>query len=354
MRKNWFAAWAAACLAVGCAGPNNLGMPGGMASSAQPGATGGMPAVEQATWTERITAPLGKTLSAVGIGRSKAPSTPLERLTPYEPSKESPELFVGMAQVAHRGGNVEHARQFYQKAIQMDPNHLEALLGAARMEDREGRLDVAIMLYRRAAAAHPRSATALNDLALCHARCGELPLAHQALESAILLEPQKALYRNNVAKVLVELNQLDRATLHLTAVHPPAIAHYNMGVLLAERSRDGESADYLARALAIDPQLEPARVVLTQKTIPASGVVGERHQKMVGAPAIKQVQIESNDFVLPTPEAVATVPWKPQASVEAVMQSGSAPNFPNALPSTPSTSGMPAGDKPVLLLPPVN
>jgi len=346
MRKNWFAAWAVAGLAAGCAGPNNLGMPGGMASSAQPGATGGMPAVEQATWTERITAPLSKTLSAVGIGRSKSPSTPLDRLTPYEPSQESPELYVGMAQVAHRGGNVEHARQFYQKALQMDPNHLEALLGAARMEDREGRLDVAIMLYRRAAAAHPRNATALNDLALCHARSGELPLAHQALESAILLESQKALYRNNVAKVLVELNQLDRATHHLTAVHPPAVAHYNMGVLLAERGRDGESADYLARALAIDPQLEPARVLLTQKTMPASGSAGESRQMMAGAPTIQQVPIESNDFVLPTPEAVATVPWKPPVSVDAVVQPGSAANSPLASPRS-------TGNSSVLLLPPV-
>jgi tetratricopeptide (TPR) repeat protein len=253
---------------------------------------------------------------------------------PFDPKSATPELYVGMAQMSHRGGNVQQGRQFYQKALAMDGNHLEALLGAARMEDREGRLDVAQMLYQRAAAAHPNNATALNDLALCLARRGDLAGAGQTLEQAIRLEPGKALYRNNVAKVLVELNQLDQATAHLVAVHPPAVAHYNMGVLLSERGRQGEAVDYLTTAIAIDPNMEPARTMLAGMTPPPTIMPGAAPQSMaqVNPAPMQPAMPDSNDSILPTPENVATVPWRPPISMDAELQQAPVEQTPALLP----------------------
>jgi tetratricopeptide (TPR) repeat protein len=318
-----------------------------VAATGQPAANGQFP-VAPATWTERVIAPFKGSIAAIGLGGSRAPRVTNAPLPEYVPTKESPELFVGMAQMSHRGGNVHQARTLYQKALAMDPNHLDALLGAARMEDREGRLDVALMLYQRAVTAHPNNATAHNDLALCQARRGELIPAHQSLEQAIRLDPRKALYRNNAAKVLVELNQLDQATSHLAAVHPPAIAHYNMGVLLSDRGRDPEASHYLSKALALDPAMEPARELLALKALSAPAGVAEAPPMLVQTtPVIQPTASEPSDSILPTPEVVATIPWHPPTSAE-LPGRVAAPAFTSGV-----TSEVAAGDNPVLLLPPV-
>jgi tetratricopeptide (TPR) repeat protein len=310
--------------------------------------------VQQTSWTDRITAPFKRiSLPSFGDGAAskQARVVPIEE--PFDPNKATPELYVGLAQMSHRAGNVPQARSLYQKALAKDANHLEALLGAARMEDREGQLDVALMLYKRATAAHPRNATALNDLGLCHARRGELVAAHHVLEQAVQLDPARPLYRNNVAKVLVELNGIDHAMRHLAAGHPPAVANYNMAVLLSERGRNQEAAHYLEQALAVDPQMEPARTMLAQHMAPPVMVVdGGPQMIMPTAPSVAATVPEPSDSILPTPEAIATVPWKPSdsspSSAYPVTGTTVTPMFPGlSSPPAGATEPMPA------LLPPL-
>lgn len=317
MRNNFLAAWVALAMASGCAGVAGTSTSASVAAAPRGAA--------QASWTDKITAPFTALGEAV-----KPPKAPKVDPTdvPFDPEKATPELYVRLAQMSHRGGDVVQARQLYQKALAKDPQNLEALLGAARMEDREGRLDVAHMLYKRAADAHPRNTTALNDLALCAARRGDLPAAHASLDKAVGLAPGKPLYRNNIAKVLVEMNQLDVATRHLAAVHPPAVANYNMAVLLNDRGRAAESAGFLRAALAIDPQMQPAHAMLAQLTAPPAPA-----QAVAQSPPASGVA-ETNDSILPTPESVAAAPSQPTAGA--------------AVPAPTSATPAP------VLLPPVN
>jgi Flp pilus assembly protein TadD len=245
--------------------------------------------------------------------------------------------------MSHRAGNVPQARQYYQQALALSPNHLEALLDAARMEDREGQLDAAQMLYQRAVAAYPRNATALNDLALCLARRNNLQGARQALQQAIQVEPAKPLYRNNIAKVLVELNQQNEALAQLSAVHPPAAAQYNLGVLLSQRGRDREALQYFTQANKLDPSFEPARIAVMQKT--GSAVMPQPVQSISnGNPALAAQLIDSS-AILPTPQSLATIPWKSPLGTETVIQSSPTVETPAAT--------TPAQNSPALL-PPVN
>ena len=341
MRKTWFALCVAAGMAAGDSSVNTVGASG---------TTAGAP---KASWTEKAKAPFKKSWASIErmMPSSKAKAKPVMAEEPFDPGKATPELYVGLAQMSHRSGNIPQARQLYQKALAKDPNHLDALVGAARMEDREGRLDVALMLYQRAAAAHPRNAMALNDLALCHARRGELPAAHQILEQAVRLEPQKTLYRNNLAKVLVELNSLQPAMVHLTAVHQPAVANYNMAVLLSERGRQAEAGQYLSQALTLDPHMESARVMLAQQMAPPA-MTGNAALVLSG-PALQSTQPqapEATESILPTPQAVATIPWTPSAA-------GEPARYPSTQPGTAAsapTGGASASQQLPALLPPVN
>ncbi|HEX6961366.1 MAG TPA: tetratricopeptide repeat protein, partial [Lacipirellula sp.] len=311
MRKAWIAAWAVAAMAGGCAGSANPLATGGVTA-------GGAVASPAVSWTEKFKAPFKKSIDAIAQWKPKSSVPPVPVQEPFDPSQATPELYVGLAQMSERSGNIPQARDLYQKAVAKDPKHLDALLGAARMEDREGRLDVALMLYQRAATYHPRNATALNDLALCHARRGELPIARHVLEQTVQLEPSKPLYRNNLAKVLVELNSLQPAMEHLSAVHAPAAANYNMAVLLSERGRNDEATQFLSQALAIDPQMEAARLMLAQYSSPSTPSTLGQHYVAQPAPAAAAPAHQASDAILPTPEVVATVPWTPSGAGEPI------------------------------------
>lgn len=297
-------------MAAGCTGPGSPGATTGM-GWASTGAPPGQPAAQQASWTQKLMAPFAATPAAIG-GNRPSPEEAARRqaLDPislgFNSGTDSPQLYVSMAEMAHRGGNVAQARQLYQKALTADPKFVPALLSAARMEDREGQMDVALGLYQNAAAIEPNNPTVLNDLALCLARKGDFAEAHRALSHVVQLEPRKPLYRNNMAKVLIEMNRLDEAAWHLGHVHQPAVVNYNMGVLLHQRGRTQEASQFLAQAIQIDPQMHPARTLLAQITPPAATAVAAQPSQQ---PVIHTAQAPQSQTVQP-----AATPNYPQTA----------------------------------------
>jgi Tfp pilus assembly protein PilF len=220
-------------------------------------------------------------------------------------------LLTHLAGISCASGNVPQARAMYQKALSMEPKNLDALLGAARMEDREGRMDVAVMLYERAAAAYPNNPTVMNDLGLCLARQGDLPAAEQALARAVQLVPAKPLYRNNIAKVQVEMNRLDAAMNNLAAIAPPAVVNYNMGALLCQRGRPAEAEQFLAAAIAVDPRMEPARMLLAELGAGAPAYrtarAPEPAARVATSMTVSPPESDTSAPVMPTTESTPTL-----------------------------------------------
>ncbi len=337
VHKKWWIAWTLIA-ATGCAMPKIPGLPLRWSPKTQQSnqmAAAKAPAAGQnPSFTQRVTSFLHIPGAKSPQSNAAAQATRQKAQQKHDPislgfasGPPTPELYLSMAEISDRGSNADHARSMYQRALSMEPNNLDALLGLARLEDREGRMDVALKVYQQAVAAHPQDAKALNDLALCHARNGQLPASLQLLDQAIRLQPDKALYRNNIAKVLVEMNRVDEAKSHLSAVHPPAIADYNMGVLLQQRGRTQEAILFLTAATHIDPQLQAARKLLVE---------------LQGNTSV----LASNDSVLPTPLAqdyflTGTVPTGNQTAQRPQPQS-----FPA------ETAQVPLGHSP-MSLPPV-
>jgi tetratricopeptide (TPR) repeat protein len=237
-------------------------------------------------------------VSAKWHGNSPVSSQAAARTTPtYHDSialnnpsgPPTPELFIATAQISERQGNVAQARQQLQHSLSMWPNNIDLLRAAGRMEDRAGNLPLAEALYRRAVTASPQHAGALNDLGVCMAREGKLEQSVQSLEQAAYLQPGEARYRNNVATVLVELRQDQRALAHLSAVHAPAEANYNLGQLLVERNRPQEAARYFQAALGIDPAMQPAQKALAELNVTISGQQGVATSQNVLAPAAGEI-----------------------------------------------------------------
>ncbi len=281
--------WSLSC--IGCAGTSMLA--GGSQLTAQPQQTAlpnGVVQQPKPSWTQKVTNVFTGNSGNQPAGAGKpAVNSELDPIAlGFASGPPNADLYLSMAKMSDQGGNIPHARSMYQRALTIEPTHLDGMLALARLEDREGQLDAALHYYQQAVQMHPQSAKALNDLSLCYARRAQVNEALAPLEQAIRLEPSKQLYRNNVAKVLIEQNQLDRALQHLAAVHPPAVAQYNLGVLLHQRRRDNEAVQFLAAAKQTDPSLTAADVLLSQLT-------GARQQ------VAQANRPPSNDHILPTP-----------------------------------------------------
>jgi tetratricopeptide (TPR) repeat protein len=173
-----------------------------------------------------------------------------------------PEIYFASARMQESQGNVPRADELYRKALEEAPKDLGVLLHYARMHDRAGNLDRAVEIYRQAISAHPQDAAAYNDLGLCLARQERYGESADALRRAVDLQQDNPLYRNNLAAVLVELGRNDEALSHLAAAHGPAVAHYNLGYLLFKSDKPQQAAPFIQKALALDPQMAPARQLL--------------------------------------------------------------------------------------------
>lgn len=180
----------------------------------------------------------------------------------------TPDDYVKLGITMERNGDTEGAREYFHKALEMQPHHLGALLSLARLFDRQGQFDRAMQNYAEASQHHTKDATTFNDMGLCLARQGKYEQAVTSLRRAVELKPDSRLYRNNIASVLVAQGRHDEALVHLTDAHGPAVAHYNLGYWLYKKGRDQLAIEQFQLALAENPAMDDAREFIDILTVP--------------------------------------------------------------------------------------
>lgn len=181
-----------------------------------------------------------------------------------KPAKIGADVFLTAGAFFEGQGQLDRARQQYERALESEPNHVVALVSLARLSDREGNSVEAEAIYQRALAAHPQSGLAHNDLGLFHARKGHPQQAAAELQRAVECEPENMRYGNNLATVLVELGQYEPAFAQLRKTSQPAEAHYNLGFLLHRNGQDRLAAQHFTEAVRLNPGLQPAQDMLAR------------------------------------------------------------------------------------------
>lgn len=176
-----------------------------------------------------------------------------------KPAKDGPDLRLAMGRVYEQSNRPAEAAKEYEQALKLGPKNPAVLSAYAQFKAREGKFDDAIRFYQQALRLTPDDPSLYNDIGLCFARRERHPEALSHLHRAIQFQPESPLYRNNIAAVLVEMNQPDEAMRHLLAVHPEAVAHYNLGYLLHKKGQSIPAAQHFAFALQRDPSLGAAR-----------------------------------------------------------------------------------------------
>jgi len=219
----------------------------------------GSSTAKKSSWTDSISS----TFKSMGDAL-KPKSTPAATES-YDPTalknkaNAGPDLRVTMAQAYERQGNLADAERQYQLAMKESPKDVKVICAFARLRVRQGQSAEALKLYQQALKIAPDQPFVLNELALCYARQQQWNDALQTWHRCVQLEPNNPLYRNNLAAAMVEAGQLDAAMVQLRAVHKEAVAHYNLGYLLAKKGQQPSAAQHFRVALERDPSLAQAR-----------------------------------------------------------------------------------------------
>ncbi len=229
------------------------------------------------------------------------------------------DLYLLNAKMYEQNNNIDGAKSQYEKALELEPKNYEVMLAYAHMNDRAGKFDEAAKLYQRAIAVQPKQPTAYNDLGLCLARVNRYDDAVKNLNKAIEIQPQKALYRNNLATVLVQQNKLNEAVTQLSAMNPPAVAHYNVAFLLQRRGDLNTATQHMVTASQLDPNFTAARQWL-QENQPTSyaqtgpAIVAPQYQQQ---PTNTFSMAQAPNYTMPTAPAQQMQYQQPQPSYQA-------------------------------------
>ena len=133
------------------------------------------------------------------------------------------------------GGDWQGAEASYRRALAQLPNYPEALINLATLLVDRGRFDEAMPLFERALAIAGPRVEIYNNMAKAHLQRGEFALAETALRRGLALGEERPGLYFNLGGALEGQGRVQRATgayaraLHLDSTY--ARAHYNLALL---------------------------------------------------------------------------------------------------------------------------
>jgi tetratricopeptide (TPR) repeat protein len=185
------------------------------------------------------------------------------------PPEPSARVCLAAAGALAAGGHGAEAIAQYERAREIDPG-VKVARRLAVLYDREGQPERALTEFRRALREGPRDAGLFNDLGYCYYRQGDYREAESWLRQAVAINPGCERAWVNLGLVLGKEGRYDESCTAFARAVRPAQARANVAVLLAEEGRLEEAKASLRNALALEPDLQLAQVILAVLEGPAS------------------------------------------------------------------------------------
>lgn len=179
----------------------------------------------------------------------------------------APQTVQACIATAEQLAEQEHWREamlLYQKARGLSPSQINYAARLAPLYDLLDDAASARQAFDEAVQASPRDANLLNDHGCFLDRIGELAAAEQQLLRALEIDPRHARGRNNLGRNLAHQGRYDDSWREFSAVVGPAVAHYNVGVILARQKQTEPARRAFQDALRLQPNLPQAEQFLAQ------------------------------------------------------------------------------------------
>ncbi|MGP8200848.1 MAG: tetratricopeptide repeat protein [Limisphaerales bacterium] len=268
-------------------------------------------------------------------------------------------------------GRLDEAISQYQEALQIKPDHAEALNNLANALLAMGKPDEAILQYQKALQIKPDYASAHYNLAIVLQQKGRMDEAIIQYQNAVRFKPDNVQAQYSLATALRQQGRVDEAKVHYQKVLQidPGFEEglYNLGNDLRQKGRVDEAITQYQEALQINPGYADAHVNLgsallqtgrldeaiahLQKALQINPGSGKAHnnlgnallQKGNAAEAIahfqQAMQLEPAD-----PWVKNNLAWLLATSAEAPLRNGA-----KAVELAAQANGLAGGENPIIL-----
>ncbi len=167
------------------------------------------------------------------------------------------EANINLGSALLQKGNVGEAISHFQKALQISPDFAGAHNNLGNALLKMGRVDEAIAHYQRALQINPNSVEAHNNLGSALLQMGSVDEAIAHYQKALEIEPDNADAHYNLGTALFQKGKVDEAIAHYQKaleIEPDnADAHYNLGIALFQKGKVDEAIAHYQKALEINP-----------------------------------------------------------------------------------------------------
>jgi predicted O-linked N-acetylglucosamine transferase (SPINDLY family) len=179
--------------------------------------------------------------------------------------QQNPEDFNTCYQVANyllAQGNPQTAVSFYQKALELNPSHVDAHNNLGRALNECHEIERAIGCFQTAVDLEPEFAEGYFNLGLALKKQGKFEAAIAQFQQSLKLNPQLAIAQHVLGEVLHEQGKYDEAIIRYhkaLRIQPDfAEAHYNLGHIAKERGHLTEAIHHLQKAIDVKPNFAEA------------------------------------------------------------------------------------------------
>lgn len=186
----------------------------------------------------------------------------LREICARHPEDPQPHFLLGA--MLERAGRYADSLNPLDRALQLDPDHVQALSAKAAVLSALERRPEAISMLAEATARRPDAAQLWANLGVLLEVAGDFKAALTAYDRALALSDAPASARMNRGYVLTRLGRLEDAldnNIALVELQPDhAHAHFNVAEVLLALHRYEQAHDACDRALAIDPSYVKAHI----------------------------------------------------------------------------------------------
>lgn len=169
--------------------------------------------------------------------------------------------YTNMGEAYRRLGDLQAARSYHQKAIELNPRLQEARLGLALVEQESGNPKAAVQAIQEVIA-HKESAIAYFYQGNTFYKQGKIEEAQAAFQKALELDPNYAEANANLGLILKQQGNLQAAiekTREAIRIQPNiAEAHFNLGVALQAQGQVKEAIASYQEAIRLNTKLAEA------------------------------------------------------------------------------------------------
>ncbi len=164
-------------------------------------------------------------------------------------------------------GGKEEAMRFYTKAVQMQPDHEQALSKLADLYKDSGNYKLAMELYEHLEHYHPRNASGYLNMGLILNALGDQEKARQLYLKVIDLDPENGDANFNLGYISESQGELSEAVNYYEKAvedNPKnAESYYNLGNVYASLGQKGEAIAAYLKTVGINPRHQDAFVNLS-------------------------------------------------------------------------------------------